>query len=320
MRRGASRVTAAEAQNTPSASLFVAVACERTPLLEVALSKNEEKKRTKRDGIRSLLAPIPGTISLSLVDTPLTRPLILSHPRLSSPSWATLRKDQPLFSSSLTHRDIMSPSGNGTPGPNPGSHPSTTPRKTAAATDCPSAGSPDPEQTSHSRHRHQNLAEPPLEDPGEEPSQLLCGINKDEQVELDDFLPCLDMCAASVSVAPSSEVYDADLDDPAHEGPPDETSGNTPLTSAAFAALPDDTHVFDIHGWIESLGLDDLSGAEASDTWGHSELACVDAGELVAMGGWCADETRGYPAVLRAEDVLTDEGMSGWVKVIRDEG
>lgn len=210
----------------------------------------------------------------------------------------------------------MALTGNGTPrAPTPEPHPATGPRNTPAPAANPATAPQDPERTSHSRRQHR--ADLPLEDPGEEPSPR-CAIPEDEWLGSDDFLPCLDMRAASVSVVPRSDAYDADLDGPAPKGPVGEISGRAPLTSAALAALPD-TRIRDTRGWIESLQENGLRGAEGAGTWGHGEPVRIDAGGLVAMGGWCADEARGYPAVLRAEDVSTNEGMSEWVEVARDE-
>lgn len=211
----------------------------------------------------------------------------------------------------------MTQHGNGTPAPSPGLHPSTDPGNTPAAKDYPATGAPNLEQTSHSRRQHQALADLPPGDPSEKPSPQ-CDTPEDEQLNSDDFLPCFDMRAASVSVAPPSETYDADIDD-APEGPAGEVPGSMPLTSAALAALPD-ACPFDFHGWIESLGQNGPDGAEGAGTWGHGETSRVDSGGLVAMGGWCVEETNGYPTVLRAEDVSSSVGMSGWVEVTRDQG
>lgn len=210
--------------------------------------------------------------------------------------------------------------GNGTTRPpTPEPRPATTLRNAPAATDCPATGSPDPERTSHPRHQHQHPAELPPEDPSEEPLRLLSEIPEDEQLGSDDFLPHLDMRAVSVSVEPDSEAYDADPEG-ATEGPAGETSGCVQLTSVALAALPG-TRAFNIHSWIESVENDNMCDAEGIDIRADDGAPIrVDIGGLVAMGGWCPVEATGYPAVLRAEDVSTDEGMSGWVDVTRDEG
>lgn len=213
----------------------------------------------------------------------------------------------------------MALTGNDTPRPpTPNPHPATAARNTPVPAFNPATAPPDPERTFHSRRQYQHPAELRPGDSGEELSPL-CAIPEDKRLGSDDFLPCLDMRAASVSVAPGNEAYDADLDDPVPERPAGEIPGCVPLTSAALAALPN-TNVFDFRGWIEALQEDGLRGAEGAGTWDNGEPVRVDAGGLVAMGGWCADEARGYPAVLQAEDVSTDEEMSDWVEVTRDEG